>query len=266
MIPEVLAGDLRLGHAALVGKLDGDLAEQAGRLHQAQSDRRPFGRQELLQLARDALAGQVADELGLAGDRRQGGRRDDELELGRQPDRADHPQGVLAEAIRGDPNGLQPAALEVGPSAERVDQRVGRAGDRAPGQGVHGEIAARQVLLDRRPELDPVGPPEIGVVVVAPERGDLVLDAVALDGHRAERVLVDRAREQGLEHLRPGVGRQVPVVRRPAQEDVAERAADHVGRPPVAPEDLENRLDRAGNPGGDRAVGLVRDQLRPRNR
>ena len=69
VVPQVLAGDLGLGDAALVGQLDRDLAEQAGGLQQAQADRRPVGGQELGQLARDPLAREVPDELGLAADR-----------------------------------------------------------------------------------------------------------------------------------------------------------------------------------------------------
>ena len=111
-----------------------------------------------------------------------------------------------------------------------------------------------------------MGPPEVGVVVVAPEGRDLVLGAVALDGDRPERVLVDRTREERLDLLRPGVRGEVPVMRRPAEQEVAQRAAHDVGRSPVSFEGPEDRLDRRGDPGRERAVGLVRDQLRPRNR
>ena len=108
--------------------------------------------------------------------------------------------------------------------------------------------------------------PEVGVVVIPPERRDLVLDAVALDGDRPEGVLVDRPGEEGLDLFRPGVGREVPVMRRSAEQDITERTADDPGRSPVSFEDPEDRLDRRRDPAREREVDLVRDQLRPRKR
>src|SRR5439155_6705173 len=67
---------------------------------------------------------------------------------------------------------------------------------RPPGHRVHGEVASGEVGLERRSELDPVRSAEVGVVVVAAERRDLVGLAAAPDRDGPEPVLVDGARKE----------------------------------------------------------------------
>ena len=128
------------------------------------------------------------------------------------------------------------------------------AGAGAPRDGVDREVAAGEVELDVVPELDPVRAPEVGVVVVGPEGRDLV-DRVALaDRDGPELVLVDRAGEDGEEPVRSRVGREIPVLGRPAEERVPDRAADDVRRVAVRPQPLHERAD--GRRGVDRDHAL----------
>ena len=116
-------------------------------------------------------------------------------------------------------------------------------------------------------ELDPVRPPEVGVVVVGPEGRDLEDLAVVPDGDRPEPVLVDGVREERDDRLGQRVRGEVPVVRAPAEDDVAQRAADDVRGVAGRPERLEQVVDGAGDRvrDGGRPAGRAR-QLRPRNR
>ena len=82
--------------------------------------------------------------------------------------------------------------------------------------------------------------PEVRVVVVGPERRDLV-DRVALaDRDRPELVLVHRAGEDCEEPVRAGVRGEVPVHRSAAEERVTHRAADDVRRVAVRPQALHH--------------------------
>ena len=100
--------------------------------------------------------------------------------------------------------------------------RIGAGGrSRPPRHRVDREVPAREVRLERGPELDPVGAPKVGVVVVAPERRDLILVTPPPDRDGPEPVLVHGVREELLRLLGQRVGREIPVLRRPAQQGVA---------------------------------------------
>ena len=147
----------------------------------------------------DALARQVADELGARPDRGERGGLDREVERRRQPDRPDHPQRVLAEPRRGVADRPERARREVGPAVVRVDEPRLAAGFGTPRHRIDREVATRQVHLDRVAELDSMRPPVVGVVVVGSEGRDLdVADrsVTAPDRDGPELVLVDGPREQ----------------------------------------------------------------------
>ena len=97
-------------------------AEQAGVGQQPQPDRRPVGREQLVELGRDPLAGQVADERGPRPDPGQRRGLDRELERRREPDGPDHPERVLLEPGLRVADGPQDAGRDVGPAAVRVDE------------------------------------------------------------------------------------------------------------------------------------------------
>ena len=190
-------------------------------------------RSSFVELHGDPLAGQVADERRGRLDRGEGPRLDRPAERGREPDGPDDPERILLEPLARLADRPDRASDDVRLAAERIDQAwprpraiPGDVGSGAPGQGVHREVAPRQIGLERRPELDPVRPPEVGVVVVAPERRDLVLPAATPDRDGPEPVLVCRVVEQRGRLLRERGGGEVPVpfIRsrdRPAGQDVA---------------------------------------------
>ena len=163
---------------------------------------------------------------------RDGGQRrglDLEAERRGEAHRPEHPQRVLLEPRARVADRAQRPRGRVREPAERVDQARRLARRRAPGHRVDGEVAAGEVGLERRPELDPVGPPEVGVVVVGPERRDLVVDVAAPHADRPERVLVHGVGEDG-RATRSG---SASVARsqsfgRLAEGRVAERPADDV--------------------------------------
>ena len=188
---------------------------------QPKPDRRRRRGEQLVELGGDPLARQVADQLGPCLDPGQRGGFDPELEGRRQPDGPDHPERVLLEPARRARRrraGRARSDVEAPPyGSMSAAASPGRA---APGHRVDREVAARQVDLDRVAELDPVRPPEVGVVVVGAEGRDLEGLAVAPDGDRPEPVLVDRAREELDDALGQCVRREVPVVGR-APEDTS---------------------------------------------
>jgi hypothetical protein len=106
-------------------------------------------------------------------------------------------------------------------------------------------------------------PPEVGVVVVGPERRDLVLVTGSPDGDRPELVLVDRVLEQGGGLLGERRGGQIPVSGRPSELSVSQRPTDDIRRMSRAPERSKEVMDRVR----DRAAQVVgMAQFRPRKR
>ena len=82
VIPQVFADDLVLREPALSGEGRDDHGQQPGPLHEPQTDGRTRGGEELDQLGRDAFAREVACQLGVPADCRDGLRLNLELERG----------------------------------------------------------------------------------------------------------------------------------------------------------------------------------------
>ena len=202
---------------------------------------------------------------------------DRELERRGEPDGADHPQRVLLEPGRA---GRRPRAGRAPRRrrARRTDRRApvqaspgGPRRPRAPGHRVDREVAPREVDLDRVAELDPVRPPEVGVVVVGPERRDLEARRRRA-GPRPSRTGSRRPRPGRAPAIRSGsasVARSQSPAGRPSDASRSEPPTTYAavpGRP--------ERLRGASRTGGrDRRrrwrhgrAGLRRRQLRPRNR
>ena len=89
----------------------------------SQPDGRALGRQQLAELGGDPLAGEVGDERGLVADRGQRVRLHAEPQRRREPDGPDHPERVLLEAGFGVADRPQDPPGDVGPAAERIDER-----------------------------------------------------------------------------------------------------------------------------------------------
>ena len=145
----------------------------------------------------------------------------------------------------------------------RIDERGLRPGRPAPRDRVDREVAPGEVDLHRVAELDAMGPPEVGVVVVGTERRHLVQVTPVADHDGPERVLVDGIREDLEDLVGPRIGGQIPVERRPAEQGVAQRAADDVRGMPGRPQEPHDLVD--GTRDRCRERRLV-GQLRPRNR
>ena len=175
-----------------------------------------------------------------------------------------------------------PAARSREP-VERVDElaragiRVAAGADRRPPQAIALTVKSRrdEVLDQVVAELDAMGPAVVGVVVLDPEGRDLEHLALAAHGHGPEAVLVDRAREQLDDLRRPGVGGEVPVGGRAAEQGVAQRPADDVRGVPVAPQPVEDGADRRRDLGREARRRLAaasgpgtepEPQFRPRKR
>ena len=78
---------------------------------------------------------------------------------------------------------------EIALAAVGIDERVG---ERIVGDGVHGEVAPLQILVERAHEDDRVGPPPVAVGAFAAVGRDLdvLLYAVALGEHGDRAVLL----------------------------------------------------------------------------
>ena len=238
--------------------------EQVRVAHQPEPDRRRRRAEQLVQLGGDPLARQVDDQPGPCLDPGQRGRLDPEVEGRGEPDRPDHPERVLLEAFPGFADRSQHPVVDIEDAAVGVDERrrVTRSGP--PGHRVDREVAARQIDLDRVAELDPERPPEVVVVVIGPEGRDLEDLARLPDRDGPEAVLVDGARKELDQAFGACVRREVPIGREPVEGQVAQRAADDVGRVTGRPERPEQAIDggRDRVPDDDRTPR----QLRPRNR
>ena len=271
VVPQILARNLVLGHAPLRRQLGCQVSEETGVEERPEPGGRQRGCEKLAHLRPDALARQVADELGARSDRGERGRLDREVECRRQPDRPDHPQRVLTEPRRGVADRPERARREVGPAVVRVDEPRLAAWFRTPRHRVDREVATRQVHLDRVAELDSMGPPVVGVVVVGTEGRDLdVADCsvTAPDRDGPELVLVDGPREQARRDLGESRGGQVPVRRRAPLEQIAQGPADHVRGVTFGPECPEEVVDGGGDRRGwiHRGSSRVERQFRPRKR
>ena len=218
------------------------------------SSRRPTdGRgaaEQLVELGGDPLAREVARPARPVPDPGQRLRLQLESERRRQPDGADHPQGVLLEARRRSrrPRGGPVRRRRHRPpygstSAGRLSRARG-----APGHRVDGEVAAGEVELDRVAELDPVRSPEVGVVVVGPEGRDLE-DRRRRAGRRPSRTGSRRRRRERARRAGPAVRRRRGPSR-PAVARERRRATSRRRRTPRGP------LTRASRAGRGRAGGI----------
>src|SRR5690606_19354414 len=143
-------------------------------------------------------------------------------------------------ALRGLADRAQPPRLEVLEPEVRVAQLTR---ERVPRQRVAGEVAPREVLLDRVRELDR-GVAAEGLDITA--EGRHLVEGVA-DQHTDGAVLApdgNGAAEEAPHLPRAGSRRQVPVAGRKAEDRVPDRAAD---RPRLVP--------RVFQPAGDLTYG-----------
>ena len=203
-------------------------------------------------------------ELGVRADR--GQRRWLDLERQRRckPDGANHPQGVLFEPGVWVAHGPETSPGRIRDAVVRVDEARWFARPRAPGHRIDRQVAPREIQLDRVTELHVMRSPEVRVVVIAPERGDLEHLATMANGDGPEPVLIERPGKELDDPFGLGVGREIPVGRATTEHDVAQGPTDDERRVTRGPEGLE-QLARGGRDRPSDGGGRVR-QLRPRNR
>ena len=174
---------------------------------------------------------------------------------------AQHAQAVLGEAGGGIPHGPQDLLLEIREAAERVDQAVG---EHVVRDGVDGEIAARQVVLDVVDEVHGVGASAVRVGRLPAQRRHLI--GAAVEQHRHRAVLDARrnhAAKEPHDLFRSRAGRDVPVVlllgRQAAQlrqKLIADRAADGPGAVTRLRQARTQRAHVLGNAGAQ-ALGVA---------
>jgi hypothetical protein len=191
-------------HARAVGEVDA--GEHAGRCQQPP------------QLGEDALAGGLGRARRRGAGRVLGGGVRREAELGRQPDEAKRAQRV---GLVGAGQDAQDARLDVGGPAERVDQ-LGARGLERDGHRVGGEVAVREILLDRRAlERRGVRDPAVRRRAHRPPGAELLGEPE----RRSLAGLRDRLRRL----LGRPLEREVDVDDRAAEQRVAHGAADDPG-------------------------------------
>ena len=117
-------GTLFWGTPRWAAELRREDGEQSGLLREPQPDRRSRRREELRELRADPLSREMGDERRVLADRGQRPGLDLELQRRGQPDRAHHPQRVLAEPGLGVAHGTQHPRIEVRQPVERIDQHV----------------------------------------------------------------------------------------------------------------------------------------------
>ncbi len=185
------------------------------------------GAQQLGELVAHALDRDVEDPRGHVADGGERGIVEAEAELGGEADGAHHAERVVAERDLGGHGRAQHLGEEVVDAAGRIHQHHLR---QAHGQRVHREVAAHEVLLERRAELD-LGLPGDAVVLVRAVGRDLDLLPLHARADGAEGAAdVPVGVGDGLHDLedaiRSGVGGEVEVRRGAAEEGVAHGAAD----------------------------------------
>ena len=142
---------------------------------------------------------------------------------------AEDAQSVLLKAEVGLSHAADDSGGDVGYAAAAVHQ----SGGGAPGQRVHGEVPADQVLLQAGGELDPIRAAVVGVSPVHPKGRDLQGQALQQDGDGAvlQTGLHQAAVVEYLLHLfRKGVCGHVPVLPGGrAPDPIPDRSPYHIG-------------------------------------
>ena len=203
--------------------------------------------EQLVELRGDALA---TDPLQLRGHLTHGVQRlrvEDEVELGDEAQRPQDPQWVFAEAVGAIPNRANHPSRQIHMPVEGIDDLTGMGVDR---HGVDGEIAPREISDD------------VGVVMDgrAPVRGRIELFAVGRDlDQRMTEDEPDGAEllAHGVHAIGPGgragdlclrwigVGGEIEVGDRLAQEQATNAAADEIELVPVLGEDVGQSVGNA---------------------
>ncbi len=213
--------------------------------HQGKPDGGHGGLEDLEDLVAHPFGGNLCKDVEAPGDGCPRSLLDGEPKLRGKPAGAQGTQAVLPETLRGIADGPQDALSQVPPSLVRVGHAVGQ---QVIGDGVDREVPPGKVVDDRRAERHGVGPPPVAVVRFRAEGRHLEGRSLKVDRHGAvPDAGRDHAAEQGHDLLGARVGGDVEVGVVPAQEDVADGAADEVA---LEAGGVETPRRNLGRPGG----------------
>ncbi len=186
----------------------------------------PRSPQSLEPLLSHPLRGEPLQPLGAPPSRRPGLRLNGEPEAGREPDGAEDPEEILANAVPRRPDRPDHSGVNVLPSPEGIAPFVT---DRVVGDGVDGEVPPGQVFVERGAEGNDCVT-AIGLDVAA-EGGHLVKMPAPVE--HADRPVADAhrngVRKEPEHHLRWRRGHEVHVALALAEERVAQRPAHRPG-------------------------------------
>src|SRR5450830_993258 len=211
--------------------------------HRESLARQPHLVHRLLDLLLHPLRGKSRELGGALHDRVPGIALDVETEPSREPDRAQRAQAVLAHPVAWISDGANELPFQILASLVGIPQLVlaGRIGDR-----VDGVIAAGEIVVERRAELDD-RVPAIRLHIFAESR-HLVHDVVVVED--SDRPELDTHGDRALEELPHvgglGGGGEIPVEVGMTEERVADSAADAPGLEKVVLEVLGDAADGLG--------------------
>ena len=227
VLVDVLVAVVLVGRQAQRRQLGQHLVGEAGVDEQPQAGHGVAPAHQLHQLLAHPLRRHDLDARGHGGHRRHRGVVGREAELGGEPGRAHHAQGVVAEGLLGRDRGAQHAGREVGQPAELVHELRRR---QSHSERVDGEVAPGEVALEAVAE----GHLRLArrrVVVVGAVRRDLDLVVALADAEGAELAAhvpdgVGPAAHDLLDVVRARRRRQVEVVDGTSEQRVAHGSAD----------------------------------------
>ena len=215
-------------------KAPGEFGEQPGRIGGAQNP---------AELGADAFHGK-----GRQGSRRplhggKGGRRNLKAQAAGKAHAAQRPQRILAEARVRVAAGGDQAAADVRPAAQRIHHTAVL----CHAYGIHKEVAAYKVVLQRHAEAHPVRVPRVGIIPLAPVGGNFHQPAGRAHPHRAKAEPgngEDAALKQVLNCLRRCAGGHVKVVGNLPQQQIADTATHQVCLIPRGTKPVQHVIDR----------------------
>src|SRR6516164_3245126 len=141
--------------------------------------------------------------------------------------RAQHAQLIFGKAPARIADGSDQGGPEVGLTADKVEHLAGVVPHQ---QAVDGEVAARDIVFRFCGVRDRVGVPPVGVTEVAAKGSDLDLQAVVRNENDAEaRAYGDAVRKELRNTLRGCVRGDIVIGRRPAEQQIADAAANQEG-------------------------------------
>ena len=186
---------------------------------------RKGGKPELLQLLANSLRTDFLNQRRIGAESRPCFGVNRKAKLRGKAHTAQHPQGILLKALCRLPHAADHACGNILLPMEGVAKALLG----VIGNGVHGKIAAEQILIQLFGEGDLVRMAAVGIFAVDAIGCDLIIFMMQDDGNRA--MLDARIKgmvEDGLGFLGQGGGGDVPILRHAPQNGIADTAPDDI--------------------------------------